>query len=225
MTTNTILALSGKAGALLISSLLLAALTSCASAPPVHEKGAANCALSDISIAVDVPNGYTHLPTECPRVSYLRQLGQFHVRGFYIVRSPFLYHSSGRESPTETVANFLVLVQYLYDKKYKGTNYFTRPFDETADYPPSFIDRGVVCRGLVVRLPDSYAKRKGVEWRRGIMCLVESPPRGSEQWTMVQAFYVDKNLESPDYKPGPDFEQAARKLFRSVRLASPGKVQ
>ena len=72
--------------------------------------------------------------------------------------------------------------------------------------------------GVSAYLKEHYGYCKGVEWRRGIMCLVEQPPKGSDKWTMVQAFYFDQNLESTDYEPSGDFEKVARSLFRSISI-------
>lgn len=176
------------------------------------------CKMADLNIVVDIPEGYTRIPTECPKIAYKRNLNPNHALGFYITKTPYPYHSSDKKSPSETVDDYVLIVQVSFDKAYKGQSYNTFRIDESADYPPSLVDHGGACGGLVVRTPEFYQGREGVEWRRGIMCLVELPPTGSEKWNMIQAFFFDKNLERTDYKPTGEFKQTARKLFRSIQL-------
>jgi hypothetical protein len=196
-------------------SVALLAMIACYQYAQAQE--ATGCKLSDISIEANIPEGYTRISTECPKVAYTKQLNPNHVLGFYIIKTSYPYSSSDKKSPSDTVDDFALIVQVGFDKAYKGQNYNTQKIDERADYPPSLLDDGGACRGLVARIPESYRGRKGVEWRRGIMCLVESQ-KGSDRWTMIQAFFFDKNLERTDYKPKEDFEQAARRLFRSIRM-------
>jgi hypothetical protein len=186
-----------------------------------HARGGSSCTLSDLSINANIPEGYTRIPTKCPKVSYKRSLSPYHTLGFYIIESSYPYHSSNEKSLSETLDDHIFIVRFTFDQKYKGQNYNTVRIDETADYPPSLLGHGGVCGGLETKSPLDYQGRKGVEWRRGIMCLVELPPAGSEKWTMIQAFFFDMNLEHTDYKPEEDFELLARNLFRSIRIKVP----
>ena len=176
------------------------------------------CKMSDLSIDATIPKGYTRIPTECPKVAYKRNLNPNHALGFYIIETSYPYHSSGKKSLSETVDDYILIVRVKFDIALKGQSYNTQQIYENADYPPSLVDHGGACGGLVARTPEFYQGREGVEWRRGIMCLVELPPTGSEKWTLIQAFFFDKNLERTDYKPKADFEQVARRLFRSIRI-------
>jgi hypothetical protein len=188
--------------------------------PPELSQEVSGCKLSDLSIDANIPEGYTRLPTECPKVAYKRNMNPYHALGFYITETPYPYHSTDKKSPSETVDDFILIVRVSFDKAYKGQSYNTFRIDESADFPMSLVDHGGACGGLVARTPEYNQGHEGVEWRRGIMCLVELPPAGSERWTMIQAFFFDKNLERTDYKPTTDFEQLARRLFRSIRIRS-----
>jgi ankyrin repeat protein len=176
------------------------------------------CEMADLSISANIPEGYTHIPTKCPKVAYKKNLTPKHALGFYIVETWDPHDSSSKKSVAETLDDYMVILQSGFNKAYKGQSYNTFRIDESADYPPSLLEHGGACGGLVARTPEFYKGVEGVEWRRGIACLVELPPTGSEKWTMFQAFYFDKNLERTDYKPTADFKQVARRLFRSLRI-------
>jgi hypothetical protein len=195
----------------LIAIALLAGVA-CSQYSPAEAQAASGCTLSDLNIDANT-EGYTRLPTECPKVAYKRNLSRNHARGFYIVETPHpYYHSSDEWTPADAVNQYTVLVQSRFGAAYKGRIY------ETANFPPWVLEHGGACRGLVVRLSLSHRGREGVEWRRGIICLVESPPAGSKKWILIQAFFFDMNLKRANYEPSEDFEQAARELFRSIRV-------
>jgi hypothetical protein len=178
------------------------------------------CKLSDIQIDAIIPKGYISLPTECPKVAYTKKLTSEHALGFYIINSPYPYNSSDTQTPLNALTTHVLVVKSTFDTQYRGQNYNTQRIDESADYPPALLENGGACAGLLAKLPISYQGRKGVEWRRGIMCLVEQLPKGSDKWVMIQAFHFDQNLERTDYEPTGDFEQTARKLFRSISMSS-----
>jgi len=198
--------------------IVLLMVIACLQYSPAQAQEASGCKLPDLNINANIPKGYTRIPTECPKVAFKRNLNPKHAMGFYFIETPYPYNSSDRKSPSETVDDYILIVRVSFDKAYKGQSYNTLQIDENADYPPSLVDHGGACGGLVARTPEFYQGREGVEWRRGIMCLVELPPTGSDKWTMIQAFFFDKNLEHADYKPSGDFEQAARRLFRSIHI-------
>lgn len=196
----------------LISIGLLAGIV-CSHYPPAQ--AASGCTLSDLNIEANT-EGYTHLPTKCPMVSYKKNLNRNHAWGFYIVETPNpYYHSSDEWTPADAANQWTVTVQSRFGEAYKGRIY------ETANFPPSVLEHNGACRGLLVRLPLSHRGREGVEWRRGIICFAELPPKGSEKWTVIQAFFFDMNFKSASYEPGEDFEKAARELFRSIRIREP----
>jgi hypothetical protein len=211
-----------------IPILLILFIAGCATtqSPPVQEQKSPGCRLSDLSINANLPEGYTRIPTECPKVAYNRNLSPSHALGFFITETPTTYHSSDKKSPAETVDDYVLIVQVQYDKAYEGQSYNTLRIDNNADFPPSLVDHGGTCAGLVARTPIPLVAKTppfdfmygGVQWQRGIMCLVELPPEGSEKWAMIQAFFYDMNIESADYKPAADFDQLARELFRSIRI-------
>lgn len=187
---------------------------------PLGVRGA-HCTLSDLGLIADIPKGYVRIPTVCPKIAYTRLLNPRHAIGFLIIETPYPYHSSDPKTPLEAIRDYVVVLQVAFDQQYRGQNYNTRRIDQRADFPQSFIAHRGACAGLATRTPEHYQGLLGVEWRRGIMCLVEIPPKGSEKWALIQAFFFDKNLERPDYKPPADFEQQARKLFRSLRIKEP----
>jgi|GEM_PF-5270814 len=204
-------------------SLFTILIVGCASTETVKEsEGPATetpgCKLSDLNINANIPKGYTRILMECPKVAYKRNLSSNHALGFYITETPYPYHSSDKKSLAETVDGYILIVRARFGKVYTGQSYNTWRIDERTDFPPSLIEHGGACGGLGVRHPEVYHGREGVEWRRGIMCLVELPPKGSEKWTMISAFIFDKNLERIDYTPSEDFERAGRELFRSIRI-------
>ncbi len=203
---------------LFLISVMLLTVIACLQPTPVKARETSGCKVSDLSIAADIPLGYRRILTECPKIAFNKNLSPNHALGFYIIETPYPYHSSDKKSLSETVDDYIVIVQYNFDKAYKGQSYNTTRIDENTDFPPSLVEHGGVCGGLVASLPVSYQGREGVEWRRGILCLVELPPKGSEKWVMVQAFFYDMNLENTDYKPAGDFKRKARKLFRSIRI-------
>lgn len=176
------------------------------------------CRLSDLNIDANIPDGYVRIPTKCPKVAYKRIFSPTHALGFYVVRTPYPYRISDKKTPSETVSDYVVVVEAMFDRTYKGQKYRIRRIDDSADYPPSLIDQRGACGEIEASTPISYHSRVGVQWRRGIMCLVEVPPKGSDKWVMIQAFFFDMNLGLTDYKPTAAFKQAARRLFHSIHF-------
>jgi hypothetical protein len=144
-------------------------------------------------------------------VAYQRNLSRNLVRGFYFVETPAPYSFSDKQTPTDFVNGQISITISTFFTH----GILAREIHETADYPPSFIEQGGACGGIVAPIE----LQEGSEWRRGIICVAKLSPKGYEEWsTLIQAFFFDRHLTRPSYKPGDDFEQAARKLFRSIRL-------
>ena len=82
------------------------------------------CKMSDINIDATIPKGYISIPTECPKVAYIKKLTSKHVLGFYIVNSPYPYNSSDTQLPinavtTHTLAlgfTLLLILEWLFSR-------------------------------------------------------------------------------------------------------------
>jgi len=176
------------------------------------------CRLSDLSIDASVPEGYTRIPRKCPQVRYTRDLNPTQTLVIRIREMPAPYSSSKKITPSEFIDSQIAEVQMVYDRLYKGQSYNVSRIDESADFPPSLVDHGGACGGLVAGLPTEYQGRAGVKRWRLIICLVELPPTGSDKWILVYASFSNMNFELSDYKAVADLGQVARRLFRSIRL-------
>lgn len=186
---------------------------------PIKESNAADiatCTIFDLNITATIPKGYRLVPSNCPKVFYVKRTKQNRALGFYIIENHSPFTSDYGETAAEFLRGQIIITLTLFRARYGGTNYNVERIDEVDDFPPALIEEGGVCGGLHARLPLSYQGMHGVEWRQGIICLVEFPPSGSNTWKLIQAFYFDMNLENADYKPKNNFGIAARELFRSI---------
>jgi hypothetical protein len=201
----------------LISFLII----SCAQHSQINIQEASGCKMSDLNIEVDIPKGYTHLISECPKVAYNKLLNQGHSLYFYIIETwhPYIEDMSFEEN----IDGYIAVLQHSFNESYKGQTYTTRPFDEETEYPPAILSHGGGCRGLEAILPINYQGIDGVEWRKGVICLTELPREDSHKWTLIQAFYCEKYLNPQSLKPIEGFEQTARNLFHSIRTKAQNK--
>ena len=184
-----------------------------------HSAQAANttsCKLSDIDISLRVPRGYELVESECPKVTYVNLPKRNRVLGFFVIEQPWLVTPDNNMSASEIVRGQIIVTLSKFDSVYAGTNYSAEHVDDVEDFPPSLLELGGTCGGIQARLPLAYQGMHGVEWRQGIICLVEFPPSGSKKWKLIQAFYLDMNYEDPNYVPRKKFGKTARKIFRSI---------
>lgn len=208
-----------KALTVALSSTLLLTLNAWGASFQGQAQEVTGCKMSDLSITANLPDGYTRIPMECPMVGYNKLVEQYHALGFYFSETPMSFSSSlDKLERTDFVDSQIRLTQILLEQEYSGQRYRIRRIDDPSDYPASIVESGGACGSLEIKHPISLGGREGVERRKGVICLSELPPTGSEKWALINLFFFEMNLDPARIDPAADFDQIARRLFRSVRV-------
>jgi hypothetical protein len=177
----------------------------------------AGCKLSDLGLTVSIPNGYRLLNTECPKVAYAKNLTSNLSRGLYITKDWYPNLFIGKRNPfKESLDLHILATREGFHDKHKGKDYLVTEIENKKDYPPSLIKQGAVCKVLVTKTP----LPPGVEWRRGVMCMMGTS-KDAPKLTTINVFFFEMNHDDPNHKQLPDFVQSARKLFHSIKLTKP----
>lgn len=197
-------------------AILLGALLCCHVGPAAAQESP-GCSFSDLHVSVGIPEGYRQLPTECPKVGYADADSRDHALGFFVTESPMTILLEEGEL-SEFVRGQAIVTQAMMDEGYGRDIITNTMLDEQEGQDNELVQGGGACRAMEVSFYMKGMKRRGIERRKGLICIFRPHGAGPRDWLIANVFAFEMNMDTAHVEFSGEFDTLADDLFRSVRV-------